>query len=329
MNNNPLVSVIIPAYNAGKYIEMAVRSVLNQSYTNIELIVVNDGSTDSTLDVLSQFSDINIISTPNKGVSHARNVGIDASNGEYISFLDADDELEHNAIEILVKSIKKHKADICAGLSYTIFKKEENFSEQIFEGDSLLRYCIEDNPYTYSVWAKLYKKEFVNKTRFSLGVRAHQDAFFNFELALKEPKCVQINKIIYYYRVHEANTSRKNSDSFLDINRLARTKYEIVLKKYPQYKDYAKNIIIKANMASLNKLLTVENDCFKDYEKKCLKSICENAAYFIPATKYNKMFFFIITHHLYWPFKKYLYLNRFFHKKIMILKSHSVHNRSF
>ena len=313
MNNNPLVSVIIPAYNAGKYIEMAVRSVLNQSYTNIELIVVNDGSTDSTLDVLSQFSDINIISTPNKGVSHARNVGIDASNGEYISFLDADDELEHNAIEILVKSIKKHKADICAGLSYTIFKKEENFSEQIFEGDSLLRYCIEDNPYTYSVWAKLYKKEFVNKTRFSLGMRAHEDAFFNFELALKEPKCVQINKIIYYYRVHEANTSRKkNSDSFLDINRLARTKYEIVLNKYPQYNNYAKNILIKANMATLKRILNIDDLGVKNIEKKCVKYICENATYFIPATQFDKKFFFLITHHLYYFFKKYFNLKVYF-----------------
>ncbi len=123
--NNPLVSVIIPAYNAGKYIESAVESVLRQSYTNIELIVVNDGSTDNTLDVLSHFSDIKILSTSNKGVSHARNVGIDTSKGEYISFLDADDELEINAIEHLLSSCLKWNADICSGLSYTTFRKKE------------------------------------------------------------------------------------------------------------------------------------------------------------------------------------------------------------
>ncbi len=317
MNDNPLVSVIIPAYNAGKYIESAVNSVLKQSYINIELIVVDDGSTDNTLDVLSPFSDIKIISTSNKGVSHARNIGIDASKGEYISFLDADDELECDAIEILVKSILKNKGDICAGLSYTIRKNEDECTEFIFKGDSLLRYCIEDNPYTYSVWAKLYKKELVDKIRFPLGMRAHEDTFFNFELALKKPKCVLINKTIYFYRIHESNTSKKlDSDSFLDMNKLARIKYEIVLDKYPQYKDYAKNILIKANMASLMRLMTEKNNCFKDYEKKCIKNIFENRNYFIPATQFDKKFFFIITHHLYWLLKKYLFLKGLVKKKI-------------
>jgi len=307
MNVQILVSVIIPAYNAGKYIEKAVQSVLKQTYSNIEIIVVNDGSTDNTLDVLSQFSGVKIISTPNKGVSHARNVGIEASIGEYISFLDADDELEYDAIDVLLKSVLKNDADICAGLLCSTHKRDVEYTEHVIDGDALLCYCIEDNPYTYSSCAKIYKKNFVDKIRFPLGKCAHEDSFFIFELSLKKPKCVLINKMIYFIVAHETSASRnKNSDSFLDINKLAKVKYEMVLDKYPRYKDYAKNILIKANMASLSRLLISQNYCFKDYEKKCIKDICENAVYFIPAIKSDKKLFFIITHHLYWLVKKIL-----------------------
>ena len=307
MNAQILVSVIIPAYNAGKYIEKAVQSVFKQTYPNIEIIVVNDGSTDDTLDVLSRFPEVKIVSTLNKGVSHARNVGIEASRGEYISFLDADDELECDAIESLLKSSLKNNADICAGLLSFTHKKEDGYTEHVIGGDALLRYCIEDNPYTNSACAKIYKRSFVDKTRFALGMRAHEDSFFIFELALEKPKCVLINKTIYFIVAHESSASRKkNSDSFLDINKLAKIKYEMVLDKYPQYKDYAKNILIKANMASLGTLVTYGSNHFKDYEKKCIKDICDNAKYFIPAIKSDKKIFFIVTHHLYWLAKKYL-----------------------
>ena len=306
MNDNPLVSVIIPAYNAGKYIESAVKSVFNQSYNNIELVVVNDGSTDNTLDILSQFSSIKIISTPNKGVSHARNTGIDVSKGEYIFFLDADDELEYNAIAILLQICKKNNADICGGLAYSTQKKEVKYSERFLDGDALLHYCIEDNPNTYVVWAKLYKRCFIDKTRFPIGMRVAEDSFFNCELSLKKPKCVFISKIIYFYRVHEMSLSReKESDTFLDINQLSKIKYEMILKKFPEYKDYAKNILIKSDMAVLKKIMTFKNADYENFEKKCIKNICENAAYFIPATKFDKKFFFIITHHLYYLFKIY------------------------
>ena len=315
MNDDSLVSVIIPAYNAGKYIELAIKSVLNQSYTNIEIIVVNDGSTDNTLEILSQFSEVKTISTINKGVSLARNVGIDASKGEYIFFLDADDELKCNAIEILLQVCKKNNADICGAFAFSTHKKEGDYSELFIEGETLLHYCIEDNPNTYVVWAKLYKRCFIGRTRFPTEMRIAEDSFFNFELALKKPICVFTNKMIYFYRVHEMSLSReKESDSFLDINKLGKIKYEKILKEYPEYKDYAKNILIKSNMAVLKILMTFKDDCYKIYEKKCIKNICENATFFIPATEFDKKFFFIITHHLYDGLKKYYKVKSFIRK---------------
>ncbi len=284
---------------------MAVKSVLNQSYTNIELIVVNDGSTDNTLDILSRFCDIKVISTPNKGVSHARNVGIDASKGEYISFLDADDELKDDAIDSLIKICIKHKSDICGGL----FASEKNLNkyenqEICYEGDSLLQYCIEDHPYTYSACAKIYKRSFINDTRFCLGMRANEDSFFVFELALKKPKFTMVNQIVYFIKATPMSASRsRKSESYLDINYLATKKYEIVIKEHPDLENYAKNIFVKSNMATLKRILCIDDLGIKNVEKECIKYICENADYFIPATKFDKKFFFIITHHLYYIFK--------------------------
>lgn len=309
MKNKPLVSVIIPAYNAGKYIEMAVNSALNQSYPNIEVVVINDGSTDNTLDVLYQFSSIVVISTENKGVSTARNMGIEASKGEYISFLDADDELDQNAIESLMNSCLKYDADICGGL-FVKYSKENATSEIFFENEKLLKFCIEDNSYTYSACAKVYRKRFVDETRFRVGFRANEDSFFVFELSLKNPKCVSLNKIVYYIRIVHTSASRsKNSDSYLDINQLAKMKYEKVVEIYPQYKDYAKNILVKANMASLNRIRTLEGN-YREYENECIKYICQNAKYFIPATDFDKKLFFLIKCHLYRVFKAYMLLKK-------------------
>lgn len=107
--NNPLVSVIIPLYNAEKYIKECLLSVYKQTYTNIEIIIVNDGSTDSSLDVLSSFKkekNITIISQENKGASAARNIGIKHAKGDYIQFLDADDNLPANKIEEQINDLR-------------------------------------------------------------------------------------------------------------------------------------------------------------------------------------------------------------------------------
>ena len=310
MTQEPLVSVIIPAYNAEKYIEMAVKSVLKQSYPNIEIIVINDGSTDNTMDVLSHLDGCVVVSTENKGVSNARNVGIDISKGEYISFLDADDELEKYAIESLMNACLKYDADICGGL-YSENINDGSNVEEFFDQDTLLRYCIEDRFYTSPVWSKIYKKKFIGNARFMGGYRLHEDHFFNFELALKMPKCVNLNKLVYRKRAvsTSASCSTKASDSYLDINRLAKIKYEKIIQEYPEYKDYAKNILIKANLASLIKIMNMKG-IYKKYEDVCINDICRDAKFYIPVWSFENKLFFIITHHLYRPFKLYMFFRR-------------------
>ena len=113
---NGKTSIIIPAYNAQSYIERAIESALRQTYDDIEIIIINDGSTDKTGEIIEEYSqkhtNIKVISTDNGGVSRARNIGIDNSSGEYIVFLDADDELLPYSVENMVECLIEADADI-------------------------------------------------------------------------------------------------------------------------------------------------------------------------------------------------------------------------
>ena len=105
------ISIIIPAYNAAKYIKRCVMSLKNQTYKNIEIIVINDGSTDNTLDIINDL-DIIVIDKENGGVSSARNMGLDRCTGDYIIFVDADDYVEKNYLEDIVNVINEYNYDI-------------------------------------------------------------------------------------------------------------------------------------------------------------------------------------------------------------------------
>lgn len=110
------VSIIVPTYNGEKYIKKCVESIMNQTYSNIEIIIVNDGSTDSTKKIIEELkrkdNRIKLYSNKNKGVSFSRNFGIDKSTGEYIFFVDSDDHIKPNTIEIMMDIIKKYDCDV-------------------------------------------------------------------------------------------------------------------------------------------------------------------------------------------------------------------------
>ena len=149
------ISIIIPAYNAAKYIKRCIISLLNQTYKNIEIIVVNDGSTDNTLDILKNY-DIKVINQENLGVSCARNNGLKNCSGDYITFVDSDDYVDKNYIEDIVNILNKYKYDIIETpllfeayfknktLLYTEYKLEKkesfNFNNEYFNNE--LRYVI-------------------------------------------------------------------------------------------------------------------------------------------------------------------------------------------
>lgn len=314
--DNPLISIIIPTYNKGKYIERAITSALRQTYENIEIIVVNDGSTDQTeklvLDICAVEKKVRLISTPNFGVSHARNVGIDNSMGEYISFLDADDELIDDGIMKMYTCLTAYDADICTA-KYVYITDEQSTIEvdeddtvSVIQGKDAIMSVIEDRPETYSSCAKLYRKKAIHDIRFPEGRLSHEDAYFVFLLLLNNASMAILNQMVYkYYFISNSLSHSAVTDRVFDMIYLSEEKTRLICEKYPDLKEKAKNILIKAHMALLGNLSSTADKKYRNNEKESIKFIIENKKSFVPATSWDEKWFFIITHRLYYLYKFY------------------------
>jgi glycosyltransferase involved in cell wall biosynthesis len=157
ITRNKLVSILIPAYNAEKYIAEAIDSVLSQDYQNKEIIVINDGSTDCTLKILEQYKGvIKVISKKNEGVAAARNTGLAAANGDYIAWLDADDYYCAGKIPAQVKYLDEHPD------AKIVFTKYENFFEGEPSADVLIRIKLEKNN-RYCQPTSMFRRELTAK----------------------------------------------------------------------------------------------------------------------------------------------------------------------
>jgi glycosyltransferase involved in cell wall biosynthesis len=221
-----LISVIVPTYNAEKTIERCINSLTLQSYSNIEIIVVNDGSTDSTGILLEQLAHrderIRLIHKENGGVSSARNVGLDNAQGEYITFVDSDDWVEIDFLQHMYDMLKRTNADIAAvnlqpiyygsvyHQKYSLIKKEEyvtDFSE-------ILQQCANMETYTCCVASKLIRNSVIGDIRFN-HLRYAEDAYFNRRVFQNAHGIVKMTYNEYNYNIHEESASNVK-DRFCD-----------------------------------------------------------------------------------------------------------------
>lgn len=268
INDEPLVSFIVPAYNVEKYIDTAIKSILMQDYENIEVICINDGSTDKTESIIKKWRKkdkrVILINKANGGLSSARNKGIKEAKGKYIRFLDSDDALPVNATSLLVSYAERHDLDLLSfdGLtiyeSYNIaFNKPEqmhyyernNLNEEIMSGIDLLIYQYENKAYRENVGILFIRKDLIidNGISFKEG-RLHEDNLFTFETMLKSQRSMHINEIGFLRRFRNSSImtsefSIKNAcDSYfnyLDIKEVA-DKTELTPIQRKGVNDYIK-----------------------------------------------------------------------------------------
>jgi len=218
---NPLVSVIIPVYNCEKYIEKCLDSILKQTYNNIEILVINDGSTDNSLERINRYQDIHknihITTTDNRGVSHARNIGIEQSNGEYIVFVDADDTIESEYIMHIVFPIVEGRCDIVfSGYKhiYLAAKRIEKMSSKIDMYDNL------SNTYLFfiknslgatilSPVMKAFKSKIVKRNclKFDEDIKYGEDCLFNLNYYKYIKKCYIDRSTLYNYFHHNRGSA--------------------------------------------------------------------------------------------------------------------------
>lgn len=229
-----MISVIVPVYNVEEYLEECLESIKRQTYTDIEVILVNDGSIDRSKEICERYcekdSRFKLVSQENKGQSVARNLGMAESKGEFISFVDSDDVLKEDMLEQLMKQMTSEDIDIVE-CWYTNEKQELELSTPknvkiIFQGNSkeaLVSLC-RDNIVRLNPVAKLYRREVIINFPFSEGV-IYEDVFAGIGILKYIRKMVKINYIGYYYRVRQGSTMNrefnlKNLDLFTICDKL-------------------------------------------------------------------------------------------------------------
>lgn len=304
--NDSLVSIIVPIYNAEKYLDSCIQSVLRQTYTNWELILIDDGSTDKSGRIAEEygFADerITVFHQKNLGVSLARNQGIDEATGNYVVFLDADDELIEDCLAKTVNIAEETNADVVAGRSC---ENQELFQDRIiWTGAEALENSLKDHLFTYSACAKLIRREFIGKTRFTPDIRINEDSYFVFQLLCKQNVFVLTNDVIYFYRANSESSSRTVfSEKYFDILKVSDLKYKKIEEQFPQMHDPAKNMLLKARMNVLRILAVRTRDEYRDVEKKLLEYILDNKEDYIPSSKECNQWMFILSHHLFYVYK--------------------------
>lgn len=233
MINNPKVSVIVPVYNVEKYLERCLDSLINQTLKDIEIIVVNDGSTDNSLDILTKYVQndcrIKIINKQNGGLSSARNVGLDVVNGEYISFVDSDDWIDLNMLKDMYENAVKENCDVVM-CSYTREYSDKSRVKKFNMPDitiynenevslKLHRKIIgpineelanpEHTDSLVTAWGKLYKTELIknNNIKFiDTSIIGTEDCLFNVYVFKYIKKAMFINKPYYFYWKENVNS---------------------------------------------------------------------------------------------------------------------------
>lgn len=262
------LTVIVPMYNAEKYIKQCVDSVLGSTDKHLELIVVNDGSTDGSVKILSDVADrrLRIINKVNEGVSVARNIALQQAQGQYILFLDADDYFEIGAIEQILK--------ICsAGYDAVIFNHSTLYSEALITSDELfyksgniskknIEYALLCTDKLNSVWGKIYKRSIAceHSVNFDPGVRIGEDVLFNLNYFSHCNNCLFVDKPFYVYRQHGNSAMHKyRSEYFLNFDTVYKQRREMFDRASNRsewelefYQRYFSECLLYLSLASLN-----------------------------------------------------------------------------
>ena len=223
----PLLSIIIPAFNIEQYISRCLDNLINQSYKNIELIVVNDGSTDSTGDIIDSYvkqdNRIKVIHKKNEGVSIARNTGIYLAKGDYIGFVDGDDTVDDNMFETLVKNAIDYNADISHCGYKMVFPSRTDYYYNtgdivIQDNQEGLKDLLKADRVEPSLNNKIYKSSLFKDIRLNSKIKHNEDLLVNFYLFKKATKSVFYDKCFYNYMIRKgsAATRQVNKNKIVD-----------------------------------------------------------------------------------------------------------------
>ncbi|GIJ96907.1 hypothetical protein CAPN001_14760 [Capnocytophaga stomatis] len=312
--SSPLISIIVPIYNVGKHIKRCIDSLLCQTYENIEILIINDGSTDNTSQILSDYANekkIYIFHQENKGVSFSRNFGIKQSKGDYICFVDGDDYVSPHYCEKLYENIAKHSADISICRFQKVFNNEiapikTDGQTKIYSQIEALSLIFEDKELQSHPWGKLFKKEIICDVSFPTDRKAYEDYVTIFRIISKSSRVVVFNEALYYYIFYPNSLSNNVSTqmyyefftALMEMYDYAKTrKNELPRWKY-FIKKTARQTLSCAKNISIHKKTASDHSMIRNLQKEIKRFYLSEKEY-IPFSIKWKFFLFLNVPSLY------------------------------
>lgn len=248
--DSPEISIIVPFYNIDAYLRDCIDSILNQSFKDFELILVDDGSTDGCRAICREYKErdsrIVIYNGEHHGAGAARNLGLEKSRGKYICFVDGDDIIHPELLKVLYNAQKQYDADVAIAKFLRVrsyFKLEDNPPTEPTEPIVISEQEISDSMFKkikyMTVWGKLYKKSVLSSLWF-MDYHLSEDLEFNFRVYVRAKIIVKVQQTLYYYRLRDDSVvcSRFNLRKFDDLRALSSI-YETSKREYPQYSHHA------------------------------------------------------------------------------------------
>jgi len=226
-----VISIIIPVYNSEKYLEECLRSIYNQTYKNVEIIIINDGSTDNSDEIVNRYKNkflkFQYYSQKNKGASDARNLGVEKANGEFLMFIDSDDYIEENTLELMYKKITQNNADMVIIGHKKIYNQEKKIEKYLFDVEERKKFSntevlqkILNFEVRGYICDKLFRKKLWKKLKISFESRRYCEDWYPITKYTVESKdIVFINEPLYNYRQHsESSINSSNIEVVRDYN---------------------------------------------------------------------------------------------------------------
>lgn len=283
------VSVIMPVYNVEDYLEDSLFLLLNQTLKDIEIICVNDGSTDNSLNILKNFakkdSRIKILDQKNYGASIARNNGMEIAQGEYIYFFDADDLIAINILEKLYNNAISNKSDFVVFKIVNFNDKSIEYDNYIYDLDGIFK-DVDFNNFTFThldikenvlntafaPWTKFYDKKFLEKNKLKFpDIPSYNDVLFHVKSILKASKISFVPEFLYYYRLDNTNSITNDSSKHINIFNVIDSVEDFLIEE-DFIKDYEKEFdLFKINQISRHMATPVSEEYFKLAKKEFLK----------------------------------------------------------
>ena len=274
--SEPLISIVLPCYNVQNYIKDCVESILLQTYKNIEIILVDDGSKDDTPDICDQLSNkdtrIKVYHKENGGVSDARNYGISKVTGTYFSFVDPDDLITPDYIEYLYSLLSLNNTNLSIAAHNIHKKKKATYKgigqncSKVLSAKETTKEILLDKQIDLSCWGKLYKSSLFDDIQFPKGIK-FEDTYVTYKIIDKCENIAVGGKPVYTYQIRdESITTSINFNDKIQLIQNTKIMCDDILKKYPDLEPECQKRLIWAYFSTLNQLLKADNK--NDFNKE-------------------------------------------------------------